>query len=84
MILNELSTPSPDIPLLLWTGRHVATAMGMTVKRVQALARAGTLPGFKVGRDWLFDPDAIRTWIKKSGVEKFPCLPAPKEQASRE
>ncbi len=66
MSLNE-STSSPEIPCLLWSDRQVAAAIGMSVKKVQELARSGLLPAFKVGRNWWFDPDAIRAWIKESG-----------------
>jgi len=67
MSLNEGSTSSPEIPCLLWSDTQAAAAIGMSVKKVQELARAGMLPGFKVGRNWWFDPDAIRAWIKGRG-----------------
>lgn len=67
MSLNEGTTSSPEIPCLLWSDEQVAAAIGMSVKRVQELARVGLLPAFKVGRNWWFDPDAVRAWIKKSG-----------------
>jgi hypothetical protein len=64
---HEPPKPSADIPLLLWSKQHVAAATGMNVKRIQHLSRSGVLPGFKIGRTWRFDPDAIRAWIKGSG-----------------
>lgn len=67
MSLNEGSTPPFEIPRLLWSDRQVAAAIGMNVKRVQELARVGLLPGFKVGRDWRFDPEALRSWVKRNG-----------------
>ena len=70
MILNERSTSSAEVICLLWSDRQIAAAIGMSVKRVQELARAGLLPGFKVGRNWRFDPDAVRSWVKRNGGSK--------------
>jgi hypothetical protein len=67
MSLNEGSTSSPEIQWVLWSDRQVAAAIGISGKRVQELARVDLLPGFKVGRNWWFDPDAIRPWMKGSG-----------------
>ena len=67
MDLKESLTSSPEILCLLWNDRQVAAAVGMSVKRIQELARLGLLPGFKVGRNWQFDPEALRSWIKKNG-----------------
>jgi excisionase family DNA binding protein len=54
---------SSQASLLLWSDRQVAMAIGMSRKTVQALARAGSLPAFKIGRFWRFDPSAIQDWI---------------------
>jgi excisionase family DNA binding protein len=70
MILNERSTSSKRVFCLLWSDRQIATAIGMSVKRVQELARTGQLPGFKVGRNWRFDPNAVRSWVKRNGESK--------------
>jgi hypothetical protein len=70
MIKSEPTKSFPEVPCLLWNDRQVAVAIGMTVKRVQELARIGLLPGFKVGRNWQFDPEALRFWIKKNGESK--------------
>lgn len=70
MNANERSPSSPDIPRLLWSDRQVAAAIGMSLKRVQELARLGLLPGFKVGRSWQFDPEALRYWVKSNGNSK--------------
>jgi hypothetical protein len=70
MSINEASTSSPEIPCLLWSDRQVAAAIGMNVKRVQELARLGLLPGFKVGRNWQFDPEALRSWVRSHGGSK--------------
>lgn len=64
---NELVTSSQEIPCLLWSERQVAAAIGINVERVQEFARTGVLPGFKLGRNWRFDPEAIRSWVKHNG-----------------
>jgi hypothetical protein len=74
MILIEPSTSAAGIPRLLWSDRQVATAIGMTVKRVQELARLGLLPGFKLGRKWRFDPNALRAWIKRNVSARNVCV----------
>jgi molybdopterin-binding protein len=43
-----------DMSLL--STEEAATYLHLNVKRVQALARLGKLPGRRVGRKWLFDP----------------------------
>ena len=48
---------------LLWIDAQVAAGISVPKKRVQLLARLGVLPGFKIGRFWRFDPEAIRRWI---------------------
>ncbi len=66
MNLNYEST-SLEVPHLLWSERQIATALGMGIKRIQSLARMGLLPGFKVGRNWQFDLDEVRSWVKRNG-----------------
>ena len=39
----------------LLSAHEVARYLRLNVKRVQALARAGRLPGRRIGRKWLFD-----------------------------
>ena len=41
------------------SAEEAASYLHMNVKRVQALARAGKLPGRRVGRRWLFDPGEL-------------------------
>ena len=38
---------------------EAASFLHLNVKRVQALARAGKLPGRRIGRRWLFDSRAL-------------------------
>jgi excisionase family DNA binding protein len=70
MILNERPTSSEEISCLLWNDRQIATAIGVSVKRVQELARLGLLPGFKLGKHWRFDPEEVRSWVKRNGRTK--------------
>ena len=41
--------------MALLSVEQAASYLHLNVKRVQALARAGRLPGRRVGRRWLFD-----------------------------
>ena len=41
--------------MALLSAEQAASYLHLNVKRVQALARAGKLPGRRVGRKWLFD-----------------------------
>ena len=70
MKAKQGSTSSSKIPCLLWSDRETAIAIGMSVKRVQELARLGLLPGFKIGRRWQFDPEALRSWVRSQGGTK--------------
>lgn len=67
MTLKVSPSSTPEIACILWDEQQVAAAIGMRAERVQRLARSGALPGFKVGRNWRFDPEAIRFWIKGNG-----------------
>src|SRR6202790_4848930 len=62
---SKSASASSRFPDLLWNENDLAAAIGISVKRVQQLARQGVLPAFKVGRYWRFDPDAICTWVKQ-------------------
>lgn len=44
----------------LLTTNDVAERLGVTIKRVQALVRAGRLPAEKVGRDYLIKEKDLR------------------------
>jgi molybdopterin-binding protein len=47
----------------LLSAEQAATYLHLNVKRVQALARAGKLPGRRVGRKWLFDERDLDTTL---------------------
>lgn len=58
---------------------EVARYLRLNVKRVQALARAGRLPGRRVGRKWLFDPRELdRALGTEAGL-----VPAPIDLSAR-
>ena len=63
---SKSASSSSRVSDLLWNEDDLSAAIGVSVKRVQELARQGIVPAFKLGRNWRFDPDAIRTWIKES------------------
>jgi molybdate transport system regulatory protein len=43
--------------------QQAADLLHLNIKRVQGLARAGKLPGVRVGRKWLFRRDEIETLL---------------------
>jgi molybdopterin-binding protein len=45
---------------------EAAAYLHLNVKRVQALARAGRLPGRRVGRRWLFDQRDLESLLGRS------------------
>src|SRR4026209_1044959 len=49
----------------LLSAEQAATSLHLNVKRVQALARAGKLPGRRVGRKWLFDERALAATLRR-------------------
>jgi len=56
--------------MALLSADQAAAYLHLNVKRVQALARAGKLPGRRVGRKWLFDErDLDATLGRGSRVE---------------
>lgn len=46
------------------TAREAASLLHLHVKRIQALARAGRLPGARVGRKWLFPRAALSARLR--------------------
>ena len=50
----------------LLSADQAATYLHLNVKRVQALARAGQLPGRRVGRRWLFDERDLDSTLGRS------------------
>ena len=51
---------------------EVAEWLGVDARTVYRLAKSGRLPGFKVGRQWRFNEDALKDWIAdQTTVEKL-------------
>jgi molybdate transport system regulatory protein len=50
----------------LLSARQAASYLHLNVKRVQALAREGKLPGRRVGRKWLFDERDLETALGRA------------------
>jgi len=51
----------------LLSAGEAASLLHLNVKRVQALARAGSLPGRRVGRKWLFDRRDLDRLLGRAG-----------------
>ena len=52
----------------LLSTEEASLLLHLNVKRVQALARAGKLPGRRVGRKWLFDRRDLDTMLGRSAA----------------
>lgn len=48
----------------LMTSQQAADRLQVTQGRVRQLARAGVLPGQRIGRDWLFRPEDVEAYDK--------------------
>lgn len=70
-----------NIPDNLLKGRGMTTKDVLTVEEVaeylrihpytaRRLARAGKIPGFKVGGQWRFEAKEIEAWKKEQGKDK--------------
>jgi molybdopterin-binding protein len=49
------------------SSEQAASLLHLNVKRVQSLARAGKLPGVRVGRKWLFHQDQLERLLGARG-----------------
>jgi molybdate transport system regulatory protein len=50
---------------------QAASYLHLNAKRVQALARAGKLPGRRVGRKWLFDERDLDASLGRASPDEF-------------
>lgn len=48
-----------------YTADEIAKYLRVHPYTVKRLARAGKIPGFKVGEQWRFDKEEIHKWSKK-------------------
>lgn len=53
----------------LLTAQEAAVLLHLHVKQIQALARAGRLPGVRVGRKWLFPRQQLMTRLRGSPTD---------------
>jgi molybdopterin-binding protein len=60
--------------MALLSVEQAATYLHLNVKRVQALARAGKLPGRRVGRRWLFDEGELEAVLGRAPGRSAPGL----------
>jgi molybdopterin-binding protein len=56
------------VTMALLSAEQAASYLHLNVKRVQALARAGKLPGRRVGRKWLFDERDLEAVLGRGGA----------------
>ena len=61
----------------LWTAEDVAQYTGYHPERIRERAREGTIPGFKWGNRWAFDPSLIREWWRKGAPTDLSALAEP-------
>lgn len=61
--------------MALLSVEQAASYLHLNVKRVQALARAGRLPGRRVGRRWLFDEGELEAALGRDRREPAPASP---------
>ncbi|MGE0853314.1 MAG: helix-turn-helix domain-containing protein [Hyphomicrobiaceae bacterium] len=51
------------------TGR-AADILGVSRRKVQAMASSGDIPGAQIGRVWTFDEAALRLWLQNREAEQ--------------
>jgi excisionase family DNA binding protein len=60
----------PDTLPTLLNAEQVAEYLGLHKVTVLKFARAGKLPGLKVGREWRFQADDMRAWLAARQEER--------------
>lgn len=60
---DQRRTPEP-----LWDSKQAARYLSCSPGQVGRLARAGLLPGIKVGKYWRFVPSQIIGWAECGGM----------------
>ena len=48
----------------LLTLKEVASLLRLSPQTVYKLLREGSLPAVKIGNQWRFDPEQVRSWIR--------------------
>ena len=49
----------------LWTVEGVARYFAVTTRTVYRMVNDRTIPGYKVGGQWRFQPREIKAWVKR-------------------
>ena len=70
--MSSTDHPSPET---LLTAPEVAALLRVSVRQVQCLAKAGEVPGFRVGRQWRFRRSQLDAWLERKSTP--PSRPAP-------
>jgi hypothetical protein len=52
----------------LWDCNECGAYLNLRGEYVEKQARAGVIPGFKIGKYWRFDPAVIREFVKNGGT----------------
>jgi excisionase family DNA binding protein len=62
--------------------KRAGRLLGVHPKTVQKMARAGRLPGIRIGKHWRFRESDLDSWIR-CGLHSQPalCVPLAKEEA---
>ncbi|MCC5831325.1 MAG: helix-turn-helix domain-containing protein [Phycisphaeraceae bacterium] len=61
---HDDATPAGvQVPCIALDLSKAAAALSISPRLLDELARAGTVPSFRIGRRRLFDPDALRQWV---------------------
>ncbi len=45
--------------------KETAVYLKVHVETIRRLARDGSIPAFKIGKDWRFDKEVLRRWIER-------------------
>lgn len=61
-----------DEPLLI-DSKNAAKLLGISVRHLANLRKAGTIPSLRLGGRVLFDPAALRRWIVKQSQQGEAC-----------
>ena len=66
-ILNSPQNGANQMKSETYTADEIAEYLRVHPYTVKRLARAGKIPGFKVGEQWRFDVQEIEEWKKNRG-----------------
>jgi excisionase family DNA binding protein len=70
IIPSDVSLIMTEQPYL--TVEEVAKRFGVTIRTIYRLAKEGTLPGFRVGKQWRFNKVTLQEWEQEwSSVENL-------------